>query len=375
MAHLTLGFKDLVNSTPSNSLFDLTSLLFDDTYLKSISPERYNFYIKFVSGLSNPEILQKFFYKTKEARDYKDSLNLKVKQLAFLINKLNKNYNTEDKNKIVEDITNTIKNKFKFSDNNISIINDIIEKKGGNIEKPRDMFKYKINKGPQPMKNFLDKVNNISPEIGQKPPLTDVSQLLLDPNKEIEPKSNPELIKKLKNVYDNYKNTLNPDTLKITIADRIIFIVTTFILRYITLMIINWALNTNIINTFNRAFYIYCFIYLIFFIFITMIVNVIVYYPIMELFSNINITTIPNLFYYFYIYTNGSMRLILHICIIILLLFVPYIVNIDKIKINWFEENNKNISYDYDKKNKINESISFFSFIIWILTSIIALKF
>ena len=67
MAHLLLGFKDLVNSSPNNSIFDLSSLFFDDSYLKSISPKRYNFYVKFVSGLSNPAVLEKFFYKTKIA--------------------------------------------------------------------------------------------------------------------------------------------------------------------------------------------------------------------------------------------------------------------------------------------------------------------
>jgi len=183
------------------------------------------------------------------------------------------------------------------------------------------------------------------------------------------------MIKKLKTVYDNYKDTLSPAKLKITMIDRIIFIVSTFIIRFISLMIIDWALNTNIINTFHRAFYIYCFTYIIFFIFIAMIVNVIVYYPILELFSNSNITSIPNLLYYYYVYTNGSARLLLHIFIIILLLFIPYVIDIDKINISKIEENTKNISYDYEKKTRIYDAISLFSLIVWVLTSIIAIKF
>jgi hypothetical protein len=100
-----------------------------------------------------------------------------------------------------------------------------------------------------------------------------------------------------------------------------------------------------------------------------------VYYPILELFSNTNITNIPNYLYYYYIYTNGFMRLIVHMLIIIILLFIPYLINIDKIKILWFDENNKNISYNIEQRNNIYQSISLFSFIIWILTSFIALKF
>ena len=106
-----------------------------------------------------------------------------------------------------------------------------------------------------------------------------------------------------------------------------------------------------------------------------MLVNVVVYYPIMELFSNTTITKLPNYLYYYYIYTNGFMRLVVHIFVIIILLFVPYLINMDKIKMFWFDENNKNISYDYEERNNIYQSISIFSFIIWVLTSIIALKF
>ena len=106
-----------------------------------------------------------------------------------------------------------------------------------------------------------------------------------------------------------------------------------------------------------------------------MIINVIVYYPAMDLFNNNNIVNIPNYFYYFYIYTNGISRLIIHLLIIVLLLFVPYINNIDKITFNWLNNNNKNISADYYKKTQIYNSIYLFSFIIWILTSVIAVKF
>ena len=47
------------------------------------------------------------------------------------------------------------------------------------------------------------------------------------------------------------------------------------------------------------------------------------------------------------------------------------IVNDDNICIN----ENINISFDYTRKNDIYNSISNFSFVIWCLTSVIALKF
>lgn len=165
MAHLIFGFKDLVNTTPNTSILDIGSLLFDDTYLKSISPERYNFYVKFISGLSNPMVLEQFFYKVKESKDYRENLNTKIKHLSTLIKRLNSNFDTSDKNKIIEDITNVIKNKFKLDEtqtNRIAEMLNTTNMKGGEI-KTRDEFiqKYDLDKGAEPMKKFLEKVKDI----------------------------------------------------------------------------------------------------------------------------------------------------------------------------------------------------------------------
>jgi len=397
MAHLIFGFKDLVNTNPNNSLFDVSSLLFDDTYLKTISPNRYNFYVKFISGLSNPAVLEKFFYKVKESKDYRESLNKKIKHLSLLIKRLNSNFDSSDKNKIIEDISNVIKNKFKLDETQANRIGELLNttnKKGGantpnqttnpnpntTQKTKREDFidKYDLYKGAEPMKIFLNKVNQIDPTIGQKPPITEISELLVkkgDNNKPPKQKSRPDVIKELKGVYDNYKESLSPESLEISIIDRAIFIASIFIIRQIALTFVDWGLNTNIINTFHRAFFMYCCIYLIFFIFIVMLVNVVVYYPVMELFSNTTITKLPNYLYYYYIYTNGFMRLVVHMLVIVILLFVPYLINMDKIKIFWFDESMKNISYDYEERNNIYQSVALFSFIVWILTSFIALKF
>jgi hypothetical protein len=68
-----------------------------------------------------------------------------------------------------------------------------------------------------------------------------------------------------------------------------------------------------------------------------------------------------------YTYTNGYSRLILHITIITILLIVPFILDINSVE--------QDIKYDVKKKYYILNNISNFSFIVWILTSLIALKF
>lgn len=402
MSELLFGFRDLINSSePKNrSLFDFSSIVFNDDYLKKLNSKRYNFYVKFVLGLSNPMALERFFYKTKETRDFKEDYLGKVKKFNILLNKLYENIDPSKKQEIINNIKDTIKNKYKFSDNIIDKLDPIFEKtsinstqRGGDpnlkpsalnanefTEFKNEVMKNDINSGRDNMKKFITAIDNVAPDLGMPKPMEKVEDLLLSPDEknarnQAFAKKKSDLIKEISPIYNKFKGDLNPSNLEISTIDRIIFIAITFILRFITLMIIDWGLTTNLINSFYSAFFYYCTIYILFFIFITMIVNVVVYYPLLTLFSNIKIITIPNYLYYFYIYTNGYIRLLLHIFIILLILLIPYLINIDKLTFLKIENNKPNISYDYEKKRKINNAISFFSLIIWIITTIVAIKF
>ena len=377
MSELLFGFKDLVNiGSASNSFFDISSIILNENYLKAISPKRFNFYIKFVSGLGNPEALEQFFYKTNDTRQFKEELNDKAMKFNNILKKFYENLDENDRNIVINNIKKTLKNKYNYNDDTIDKIISTMKMSGGAVLD--EILDGTLNKGPEPMKKFLNKIENIAPELTTKS-IDNIDDLIITKDEQTKinnknARSKSEMIKKLRPIYNKYKDDVNPEKLKITIIDRVIFITITFIIRYITLMIIDWGLSTNLINNFYRAFLYYCFIYLLFFIFIVMLVNVIVHYPLMELYSSMKIISIPNLFYYFYIYTNGYMRLLIHIFLIIIILFIPYIINIDKINFIKSEEKKSNISYDYDKKKKILDAISLFSFIIWILTSIIASK-
>ena len=381
MSELLFGFKDLINvGSGSSSFFDISSILLNENYLKAISPRRFNFYVKFVSGLGNPEALEQFFYKTNDTRQFKEELNDKALKFNKILKKFYDNLDENDRNIVINNIKKTLKIKYKYNDDTIEkIISTMKMSGGGTLEEEKfKILDGTLNKGKEPMKEFLNKIHNVAPELSAKP-IENVEDLIITKEEqgkinEISSRSKSEMIKKIRPLYNKYKDDINPENLKITMIDRVIFIATTFIIRYITLMIIDWGLSTNLINNFYRAFLYYCFIYLLFFVFIVMLVNVIVHYPLMELYSSMKIINIPNLFYYFYIYTNGYIRLLIHIFLILILLFIPYIINIDKINFIKSEEKKSNISYDYDKKKKILDAISIFSFIIWILTSIIASK-
>ncbi len=379
MSELLFGFKDLINvsSQTNQSFFDLGSILFNDSYLKAISPKRYNFYVKFVSGLGNPEALEQFFYKTKDTREFKTELREKALKFNKVLKKLYENLDKDTRDNIIKSIKATLKNKYNYNDETTDKIISTLKYGGADVD---EIVKTaSLNTGKKPMKDFLEKLSNIAPDIEGKP-INNVEDLLItkeeqEKRNEKASQSKADMIKNIKPLYNKYKEDLHPDNLKITVYDRIVFIGTTFVIRFITLMIIEWGLSTNLVNNFYNAFFYYCVIYLLFFIFITMIVNVVVHYPIMNLFSNAKIIDIPNLFYYFYIYTNGYVRLLLHIFLIIVILFIPYVINIDKIKFLRNEEKKVNITYDYEKKRQILNAISLFSFFIWVLTSIIASKF
>jgi len=339
---------------------------------------------------ANDGTLLKYFkdndYKTigcEPAKNLKEELNEKAKKFNNILKKFYDNLDENERTKIIGNIKKTLKQKYNYNDDTIDNIISTMKMSGGAdiLDQIEDkILNGRLNKGKQPIRDFLTKIKNVAPNMDTKP-IESVEDLIItsdeEPKSETETTqidSKAEMIKKIRPIYTKYKDNINPTNLEIKIIDRIIFIATTFIIRFITLMIIEWGLSTNLINNFYRAFLYYCLIYLLFFVFIIMIVNVIVHYPLIELYSSMKIIDIPNLFYYFYIYTNGYIRLLIHIFIILLLLFIPYIINIDKINFIKSEEKKINISYDYEKKKKILDSISIFSFIIWILTSIIASK-
>ena len=368
MTELLFGFKDLLNaSNPNTPILNLSSFILTDNFVRKFNPKRYNFYVKFVNGLSDPANLYKFLYTTNESKVYNSEMKAKLEN----INKSLKKISDEDKNKVLGSLKTALKPLNGNIDDRYNDLFEILSKKktGGD--------NYYIKKQPMPMNMLLSEVNTVAPMLGNVPP-TNIDEIIKNNN-------NPDITKdqtlntvidvpKIKGIYDKYKDIYkySPDRLEITLIDRIIFIVTTFIIRLIALALIYWGLNSNLINNFKTAFIYYSVIYILFFIFITALVNVMYYYPIFELFSNISLNNMPNLLYYFYIHFNGPNRLILHIVLILILLVIPFVIELDK---RTEDQTDLNISFDFNQKEKILNSISNFSFGIFALTSVIAFKF
>ena len=376
MTEFLFGFRDLTNiSDPKTPILNLGSLVLTDTFVRKFNPKRYNFYVKFINGLSNPANLYKFLYKTKESKTYHNDLENKIKTISKSLHLLSK----EDKKKVINNLKIILDDKNEKDGKYESILKYLDEQINDKITGGEGKS-YFIKKNLMPMKSFIEDVNDAFPGIGNIPP-TDINELVKETTEQEpvgrnEDKNN---IRELKAVYNKYNSIsqISPERVNINYMDRGVFIATTMIIRLLSLSLIYWGLNSNLINNFKTAFLYYCIIYIIFFLFIIGLVNVIYYYPVVELFSNVSLVSIPNLLYYFYIHINGMNRLLLHIIIILTLLAIPFILSLDTIETADTDETNENINISFDniKKDKIYTTITNYSLVIWVLTSIIALKF
>lgn len=177
-------------------------------------------------------------------------------------------------------------------------------------------------------------------------------------------------IKRFENDPDNPLKEL-----EITFDDRLVFIFSTFFIRYITLVLVKWSIDINIIKTFEEGFYYYAAIYLTIFWFIVLFVNIDNSTQIDYMNFDDFMNSIRSVFYYYYMGTNGVTRLFIHSALIVILLMIPVILNIRKK--NDYEEDEENTSniLNYEERKKLIKSLSLFTIYIWILTSIIATKF
>jgi len=393
MSELLFGFRDLTNirDPKKQESFNIGSFLMNDEYVRKFNPKRYAFYIKFLTGLSNPSNLYKFLYKTNESKIYHEELSKKIAKVSSGL----KNLSPSQITKVISNLRLILKD--SNNNNKYDDLLTAIEQNKNKYKTGGDAETYRVEKPNLPMENLIYDVNSIYPLISKDPPKTIddivIHEITSDSTKSSTDTGYGESIKRtkkirdykgipdekvaqIKNIYEKYKDIsqFSPERLNITFTDRCIFIGVTFLIRLIALSLVYWGLNSNLINNFRNAFLYYCLTYILFFTFIIGLVNIIFYYPIFELLGNSSINYIPNMFYFFYIHINGYRRLILHCIIILLLLTIPFILSLDDNKKKYNNEN-INISYNYKMKDKIYKTISNFSLVIFALTSIVAFNY
>ena len=187
-------------------------------------------------------------------------------------------------------------------------------------------------------------------------------------------KYDKDIIQKIKNFENDPKNPL--EELALTFDDRIVFIIATFFIRYITIIMVQWCIDINIIKTFYEGFIYYAVIYIIIFWFIVLFINIDNSFDVKYMNFNGIINSIRTLFYYFYMGTNGISRLLIHTSLIMILIIIPIILNIKKKEDYKDDEQIEIIKIlNYDERKQLSKSLSLFTMFIWLFTSIIATKF
>ena len=87
-----------------------------------------------------------------------------------------------------------------------------------------------------------------------------------------------------------------------------------------------------------------------------------------QLYSDKSLVDIQSMLYYFYIYTNGPMRLVIHLIFILILMLIPFIINMGN---NISDKAN----FNYETKKFTRNTLSRFTLVIWIITSLIAVRY
>jgi hypothetical protein len=171
------------------------------------------------------------------------------------------------------------------------------------------------------------------------------------------------------NTYDGFKGELyNLENDKKIMAfkynqeDKYIFIAVTFVLRIITLTFVKWAIDVDFVNIFESALYLYIGLYIIFIGILWGIVN----------YEGIDDTILGPLKYYLYSFNkkiNNGIHLIIHLTLLFILSFIPFIIQAGKNDMSFDKYNLSSV----EEKRDMYRAISSFSLLMWIILSMIAL--
>jgi hypothetical protein len=153
----------------------------------------------------------------------------------------------------------------------------------------------------------------------------------------------------------------SPKLAETTVTDRIIFIALTYVIRTIVLFAVDWALQINMIASFQETFFMYIIMYILLFFTIVLLVNT-------EYSEQLN--PFKLIFYYLNSDLNGYGRIILHI---VIQLFLIPIIFIAKDKTVQSETYNSD-AMTFDTRQQYLGTLTRLSLFLWMVSSIIAIR-
>lgn len=346
--------SDLKPDNIKDERYNIFKDLFDDKMIKKFNIRRWVYYKKFNKIVNDPRELKYFMHtlkKISENRESKDKIYKKIVKLHDILSKVDIDSDNYSQNK-----------KIKLEELNKRILSILENKTNDNIDS------NKISQKNEIIKEMTDKFVG-----GSTKYLDDYSDKLekISENKNT---SDDTKISKYKTVLNDIENIINPaKTLNITREDKILFIIITFIIRLISIKLVEWSINMNYSNNFINSYILYTIIYLTILFIIFCIVNITYNYNINSvMYGTTGFSTLANSLYYFYIIPGANFsrnnRLFIHSILLIIFLLIP-------IGLKSNNNHNNEIDYDYNEKRKTINIISNYTFAVWIFTSIIAMNY
>lgn len=325
----TAGMQNTAVASALGSMFDPSK--FND--------RRYNFYVQFLDAIADP--------------------NNKAPYAVFGIEN-----RSRKARKDTEEAVQQIRNKLEFLKNQMGITNFNADQFVANQNTTNEgKLKIKLDKR---MKNnvFLrdfefGKLSGGSGAQHGGSPEERFAKLVNEMNEAKKAKGNAataeDTVRRLRVDYEN-DPVMSPMNDEITATDRVIMIALTYVLRAVALFLIEWGMNSYMVAGFENAFRLYMGIYVCLFLLIVMLAN--------ASFTNLFFRMI---FYYLSTTPHGYGRIIVHLLVQLMLLPVPFLVR-DGASV-------QEDDYTFERRRAVMNTLSQFTFFIWIFTSVIAFKY
>ncbi len=401
---LALKFSYLSNLKPAGvkQKFTLFDNLLSDSFVHDYNPSRYAFYMELMKAFQKPDVLKNVIYENKLIKSKQEELDEIYQKIT---NKLNALYRVNE-----TDSDNARKEKIQNVNEKIAAkVNKVV----GNYYQKNDDFKTIINDtfGATPEKQVVGGAGT-----GAAPVPATVDTAKVPPEEAkvpVDPEKKSDIIKNFKaekaEFYNNdglmkYKNRLEKvmedgtdpkikaqklsDIVKefdedpkysmknfnLTKEDKLIFIFVTFIIRLLSLMIIDWSLTSNFIVNFYQAYILYIGLYCIFLALILVIVNMTYSVSLQDAGKdNSFAVTLASSMYFFYFVPgkrwSSSLRILVHFSVIILMTLISLFI------VSGQRNQEGTINYNYSEKKYIKRQLNNFTLILWLFTSFLALTF
>jgi len=406
MKYITLFNNIPVDNEDDNTKMfkdNFVDMFINDLDLKKLSPSRYTYYKNLLEKYSkNPETIYKIYKKYNRFKDIKDVEGKYLSQLSFF------GEGSREADQIIRDADKIIYENSNYSPEQWATAIDKLKKKpdSGTVgtvgtapsppspqpQQPLGGYKKRLRGGDGIEGYKESKFRNLLKQDYDFKNITNLNQRIYGDTINTRNKTNTNKMKEFDEYMDKYNDgDINNDDIKyrlaqfendpenplkqleITFDDRLVFIIATFFIRYISLILIQWSIDINVIKSFEEGFLYYAIVYLSILWFIIFFVNIDSAFQVDYMnFDNI-MNSIRSLFYYFYMGTNGITRLFIHTFLICILLVIPIILNIKKT--NEYDDDKKDNILDFEQRKKLMKTLSLFTIYVWILTSIIATKF